>query len=199
MRQKHKDWNCVIAKNGGSKCLSSYVDSLGPRLDDERVRMLVLPGRGLGYALNQALGPLLDEYDAWANLEDDDEWHEDFLKVMWENLPGHDVAHCLQEQVPVTKQSNGGKMNTASLKRRNWINWPMCLFRSRVYREVGPISEDSGSATDWDWHLRCTSAGFKYKFVNTALVTHHWHGKNYCLSEKTNTNVLERIREGVYK
>jgi len=161
--------------------------------------MLVSPCRGLGYALNQVLRPFLADYKAWANLEDDDEWKKDFLEVMWRNLAGSDVAHCLQHQVPHPKQSNGGKMNTTRLQRSNWINWPMCLFKKHVYSQVGPIAEDAGSATDWDWHLRCVQAGMEYKFVEKQLVIHHWHGSNYCTRERRNPEVLRRIKEGAYK
>lgn len=202
MAQTCEDWSLVIAKNGGTECLGSYVAELGPRLNDERVKMLVLPQNGLGYALNEALDPFLAGHRAWANLEDDDEWHPYFLEVMLKHLKKGDVAHCLQKQVPRPKQSNGGKMNASRLKWQNWINWPMCLWSARVYSEVGPIAEDCGAATDWDWHLRCVRAGMKYVFVDRALVTHHWHpnsgSPNYCLRDRKNPIVSKRIEEGAY-
>jgi hypothetical protein len=192
-------WHCVIAKNGGTEFLGSYVAHLGPRLNDQRIRLLVLPGKGLGYALNQALGPFLPSYRAWANLEDDDEWDPEYLEVMWQHLKsGPDVVHCLQRQEPQAQQSNGGPMDAERIRRQNWINWPMCLFRAKVYRKVGPICEDCGPSTDWDWHLRCTKAGMEYKFIERDLVTHHWHGSNYCLSKRKPHVVPKRLEEGVY-
>ena len=199
LAQSYDDWECVISKNGGTECLGSYVAELGPRINDKRIRMLVLPGRGLGYALNQALLPFLAGHQAWANLEDDDEWDEDFLNIMIRELCGVDIVHCLQRQEPMEKQSNGGKMNTTRLTRSNWINWPMCLFKNRVYKRVGPIAEYAGASTDWDWHLKCVQAGMEYKFVEKTLVTHHWHGGNYCTKEKKNAKVLNRIEKGFYQ
>jgi len=198
LAQTFEDWNCVISKNGGSEAFGSYVCELGDRLNDSRVRLMTLPGRGLGYALNGALAPFLSGYNAWANLEDDDEWDPRFLEVMSRELKGADVVHCLQRQVPDRKQSNGGVMNPARLRTQNWINWPMCLWKKRTYTKVGPISEDCGPSTDWDWHLRCVQRGIRYKFVADTLVTHHWHGNNYCIKKRYHPIVPQRIRDGFY-
>lgn len=199
LRQDMRDWSGVIAKNGGTEYLGSYIAELGPRLNDNRIKLLVLPARGLGYALNQALRPFLPGHQAWANLEDDDEWDENFLSKMVPHLKGVDVVHCLQRQEPTQKQSDGGPMDVEKLTRQNWINWPMCLFKTKVYRKVGAICEDCGPGTDWDWHLRCVQAGMEYKFLEIPLVTHHWHGANLCLRQRKHPVVRDRIEEGVYE
>jgi len=201
LRQDFAAWELVIAKNGGGDHLADYVAALGDVLGNPRVRMVILPERGLGYALNQALDPFLGEtHEFFAILEDDDEWHPDFLRQMYRAARATcaDVVHCLQRQVPSRRQSDGGPMDGQKIRRFNWINFPMCLFRASLFDRAGGFSEEAGPATDWDWHLRCLRAGARYHFVPRVLVTHHWHGNNYCLLEDGAPRVLRWIQEGRY-
>lgn len=200
--QNFGSWDCVIAKNGGSERLGQYVAELGPRLNDNRIRMLVLPKRGLGYALNEAIAHFGADHRAFANLEDDDEWDPDFLRIMYRELnrTGADIVHCYQRQEPRARQSNGGPMSTSEIRVHNWVNWPECLCRVKLWHTVGGVCQEAGPATDWDWHLRCLQAGAKYHFVPETLVTHHWHESNYCIQNRDDGKqfVLQRVQEGFY-
>ena len=199
--QQHRNWTCVIAKNGGDERLAEYRRSLGGLLDLPNVDLLVLPRKGLGYALNEAATRYLGFHGAFAVLEDDDEWDPNFLPMMHQALKanGAHVVHCLQRQVPNQKQSNGGPMDADSMRTHNWINFPMCLYRADLYFEAGGFSEEVGPATDWDWHLRCLKAGAKYHLVPETLVTHHWHGGNYCTKENGRPAIMEQMRQGAYQ
>ena len=202
--QTHKDWNLVIAKNGGRELAPAYLKYLGKRLDDSRVRFLILPDAGLGYALNEAVRAYYRGYEYFAILEDDDEWDSHFLTVMLDAVQstGADVANCKQRQVPYTLQSNGAPMRPGLLQQGNYINFPMCLFKTELYERVGGFSEDVGPATDWDWHLRCLKAGARYTFVPRQLVTHHWHKEgaspNYCLRVDGRPFINKKMQEGAY-
>lgn len=199
LRQKYENWECIVALNGGVKLYGEYDVALADR--PANVTLTWTPRVGLGVTLNDTLAVMcLLEPDYWMNLEDDDELDPDFLEVMVSAAveSGADVVHCLQRQVPRKIQSDGGPMHPIYLQRRNWINWPMCLWRKEVYEEVGPIAEDVGPSTDWDYHLRCVKAGIKYHFVDQVLVTHHWHGDNYCLHVDGTQHIARRRREGVY-
>jgi len=205
LRQKFANWSLVIAKNGGAHHTVEYVKALSSphdMLNDPRLRMLVLPQSGLGYALNEAFSAFAGGYKYFTNLEDDDEWDDQFLVTMVKTLDetGADVAHCLQRQEPDQKQSNGGPMNAAMLKRHNWINFPMCLFRTETIKRAKGFCNEAGPATDWDFHLRALQAGARYEFVPQVLVTHHWHEANYCIvdREKGKEFVTKRLKEGVY-
>lgn len=210
LKQKYQDWIVLVLINGNPSAVlrDSYMQALSfatdsregwPRKTDYEIR----ERSGLGWALNEAIKYGLryhGQFDYWMNLEDDDELDPDYLNVMVEAIEssGADVVNCLQRQVPRKIQSDGGPMDANALQRQNWINWPMCLWRKEVYAEVGPISEDVGPATDWDYHLRCTAAGIKYHFVDKVLVTHHWHDDNYCLHVDGRRIIANKKAKGAY-
>lgn len=201
LQQNSAAWTVGIVKNHGSALLKEYERELEDVLGD-RVRLLVTEQQGLGNALNVGVSHFggAGSYRYFANLEDDDEWDPDFLRVMLREArkSGADATHCQQVQVPEQRQSNGGPMSTDAIRRRNWINFPMCLFRMELFDRVGGFCNEAGPATDWDWHLRCLKAGAKYRFVPQVLVTHHWHRDNYCLRVRNTSFVTRRIEEGFY-
>ena len=201
LRQNFAAWDLGIVKNGGDSNLEEYVQHLGDTLEHSRVRLLVTHARGLGNALNEGIEYFRQgEHKYFANLEDDDEWHPDFLHTMYREAgrTGADVVHCLQQQEPSQRQSAGGPMDASTIRRRNWINFPMCLFRTDLFDKTGGFCNEAGPATDWDWHLRCLKAGARYHFVPHPLVTHHWQGDNYCLRVNNNKFIQRRMQEGVY-
>ncbi len=200
LRQDFASWDAVIAKNGGEDHLDAYMSALRGPLALPNVRIEVLPEKGLGYALNRAAEWHLRDHDAFAVLEDDDEWDPAFLQVMYRELmrSGADVAHCLQRQVPYRRQSPGGPMNQGAICKRNWINFPMCLFRASLFERAGGFSEEAGPATDWDWHLRILAVKGKYQFVNETLATHHWHDHNYCIEVDGEPFIRRQLKEGTY-
>ena len=201
--QDFEMWDAVILKNKGTHRLQEYVGELGDFLDHPRISMCVVPGSGLAYALNQACRHFLTGHEYFASLEDDDEWDPGFLRVMANELDCNsnvaDVVHCLQRQEPMPRQSDGGKMDKDEIRRHNWINWPMCMWKAKVWRGIGGFCEDVGPAVDWDTHLRALARGFNYRFVNNTLVTHHWHGGNYCLEVEGKGAIMKRMERGIYK
>ena len=200
LQQTYTDWDLVIAKNGPGSPVA-YAQALEGLLADPRIRLMVFPGTGLAYALNSTLAAFGEGHEFFANLEDDDEWDSEFLAVMTQALEeGGSVAHCQQRQKPSVRQSNGGPMDRHMIKVHNWINFPMCLFRTDLWldRVKETFCTEAGPATDWDWHLRCLQAGAVYKFVPRTLVTHHWHGRNYCLAANHSAFIKARIAKGVY-
>jgi len=198
LRQDFASWDLAIIKNGPAK-LAGYTRALADVLEHPRIHLLSVGEAGLGNALNEGFTHFHHGHQYFANLEDDDEWNPAFLRLMYKEAQrsGADVTHCLQHQEPDRRQSNGGPMDTALIRRRNWINFPMCLFRSSLFRKTGGFCTDAGPATDWDWHLRCLQAGGRYHFVPETLVTHHWHGGNYCL-QSNGEYVRKRLKEGAY-
>ena len=194
-KQKYKDWECLVVKNGDKMPDKKYRQALSPALGG-KVKMISVLNPGLPQALNTGCEAFLDEHEYFAVLEDDDEWMPNFLTSMTRAMqlfPKTDVAHCHQRQMPEKKQSNGGHMDSKRLLRQNWINFPMCLFRARLFKDAGGFDVLAGPATDWAWHLACVyGADANYKFVNETLVIHHWHGENYCL-KVTNTAYIKKL------
>jgi len=198
LHQDFASWDLVIVKNGGDS--AEYGKVFADLLSHPRIRLLVMHEAGLGNALNAGLSLYLAGHQYFANLEDDDEWDPTFLRRMHQEAQksAADVVHCLQRQKPGQKQSNGGPMDVKMLRHRNWINFPMCLFRSSLVERVGLFCNEAGPATDWDWHLRCTAVGATYRFIHEVLVTHHWHGSNYCLQQQDSQFVKEKLKAGGY-
>jgi len=202
-KQKFTDWDCVVVKNGNVVPDREYSLALGPMLNG-KVVMIGVDNASLPGALNEGCRKFLKGHEFFAVLEDDDEWMPKFLANMVRTLDlagtSKDVANCYQRQLPDKKQSNGGHMDFSRLLRQNWINFPMCLFRERLFKDAGGFDELAGPATDWAWHLACVyEANAGYKFVNEELVVHHWHGKNYCLNVTNADYVKKKIKEKGYK
>lgn len=200
IKQDFKDWFLVIAKNGWTDHLKRYMKTFNDILPLPNAVLSVLPQKGLAYALNQSAHAYIKDFDYFAVLEDDDEWNPSFLSTMVNFLDttGFDVVNCLQTQKPTSKQQDGGPLNVSLIRLQNYINFPMCLFRSKLFEETDGFCEDAGPATDWDWQLQCIKAGAKYGFVPQRLVTHHWHDQNYCLLESNYEFIVRRIAEGAY-
>jgi len=201
LAQSDPNWTWVIAKNGGSHKLSEYAEALERLLEDKRVYMLVLPERGLAYALNQALSRFGHEAPRFANLEDDDEFHEHWLKKMKAHMSKThaDVVHCMQRQEPEQLQAHGRPMDQEEILVHNWINWPMCLIRTSLIHRVGGFTPEAGPAVDWDFHLRAVrGAHATYSFLNERLVTHHWHENNYCREAKAPQWLRDKAKAGGY-
>jgi GT2 family glycosyltransferase len=200
LRQNFAAWTLAIIKNGGNVSLKRYLRELSDVIGHPRIKFMVCSNSGLGYALNQGIGHHLVGHEYFAILEDDDEWDASYLKEMCHaaTTSRADVVNCLQRQVPRRLQSDGGPMHAENLKMHNWINFPMCTFRSSLVERIGCFSEEVGPATDWDWHLRCVKAGARYKFVSKTLVTHYWHTNNYCIRTDGKPLIMQRMAQGVY-
>ena len=200
VRQNFAAWDLGIVKNGGDANIDQYITALERFLPHPRIRLLVTFQGGLGNALNEGVRYFGRDHEYFANLEDDDEWHPEFLRTMYREARGSaaDVVHCKQHQEPMARQSEGSPMDMRTIRHRNWINFPMCLFRMGLFKRTGGFCNEAGPATDWDWHLRCLKAGARYHFVPETLVTHHWQGDNYCLKVQNNQFIQRRMEEGVY-
>jgi GT2 family glycosyltransferase len=98
----------------------------------------------------------------------------------------------------VKRQFDGHKMDLHKIRRDNFINLPMMLWRTGLWETVGGFDEDAGPATDWDWTLRCIQAGAQYHFVDEVLVTHHWGTDNWCLREDGKPYIMQKMARGSY-
>lgn len=197
--QTLKDWEAIVVWNG-SKHGPQYALHLHDYLLDSRVHMVQIQQEGLAVALNAGFSFLGHHPFVWV-LEDDDEAEAHFLEHMLASATntGVDVVWCKQEQVPQKMQFRGDEdFSHGNMKKRNQINWPMCILRVGALKGVLPIDENVGPATDWDTHLRLLGAGAKYGFLNETLITHHWHETNYCLLESGKELILERVKQGYY-
>jgi glycosyltransferase involved in cell wall biosynthesis len=201
LNQSYKNWHLVIAKNGWMTDFKNYTKQLNHFLPKSNVSMLILPRKGLGYALNEASRAFLNSAKYFAILEDDDEWDKEFLTTMVNALDNNnnaDIAHCMQIQKPKQIQSNGAPVDISIIRRQNYINFPMCLFRTVLFDKLNGFCDEAGPATDWDWHLRNLKSGSKYLFIEKQLVTHHWHGSNYCLEANNDAFIRKRFEDGIY-
>ncbi len=197
--QTYVHWNMVVAKN--DKLKKEEYTSMFSRFHDPRITVMEYPKSGLGYALNRACQGFLLGFDLFTVLEDDDEIDPTYIEelVGFQKETGADVVHCKQRQVPDKLQSDGDHMNLVNIQKRNWINFPECVFKSSLY-EDHQFSEECGPSTDWDWHLQNVMvSNAEYRFLDKVLVTHHWHGRNYCQKDSNFNWMRVRIDVGYYR
>ncbi|OWY60165.1 hypothetical protein B7486_70635, partial [cyanobacterium TDX16] len=116
LAQTRADWTLTLALNGLSEDhrKTGYPLALATYLDDPRITVIDAPETGIPQALNAALA-VTPPSDYLAVLEDDDEWHPEFLASLTAALdrnPWAGMAYCdLDEQgvlLPLTRPPRHG-------------------------------------------------------------------------------------------
>jgi len=162
--QRFRDWELIVIDDGSEDGTSEYVAGL----DDERIRLIVLPeNRGVAAARNAGLREARGELIAY--LDSDNSWHPDYLTVMAGFLGDHpdaDVAYCAQE-IWHTTNADGraareleairyGPFNRALLENRNYIDLNAIVHTAGILARSGPFEESLPRLVDWELLLRYT-------------------------------------------
>jgi len=69
-------------------------------------------------------------------------------------------------------------VNFKLLLNLDTIKAPTVCFRYEVWRDVDGFDESMKSASDWDFWLRVSKAGFKFKYLNQILTLYRIHSKS---------------------
>lgn len=120
-------------------------------------------------------------------MEDDDEWHPDFLRDMvaaWEKHPEGGLVYCAEREIDpegneVDWTGHQPGFDRTMLFAGNWIHLPAQMWRYDRVMASGGFDVSTAWATDWDMALRMSAYGTQ--FVPRVLLTHYWHGDNTCL------------------
>lgn len=150
-----------------------------------------------------------------AVLEDDDEWHPEFLEKMsgaLDERPEIAMAYCDEVEIApgdieVDWTGHLPTYERSALLEANWIHFPVQMWRYDKLMELGGFCVDTSGAADWDTALRLSAHGIYH--LREQLSTHHWltdkyakDPQNNCLDPKkmagANRWVKIRKQVGVY-
>lgn len=184
--QTFTDWEHVIVDDG------SY--SVG---EVQGARVVEIPHRGLGQARNAGLEVAGGE--AVALLDDDDLWHPDHLRTVWDVMQssGADVVYADCDEVGRRDgyRTVVSDFDAARLERENFICVPATLVRLRALRAVGGFA--SGPLEDWETWKRMAHAGCRFVHVARTTVTYRFHTDNltYGGADPERTRAAKELRE----
>lgn len=219
--QTLSDWECIVVVNDrGRHATGDYHAALRGYLADPRVSLIDRGGGGIGESLNAALG--LARARHVAVLDDDDQWHPEFLASLADALRRHPdaaMAWCGLEQVgsgegsgPDTRPwgeaapypiipPGAGADPAAELRTRNWITFPQAMVPRGLLAEAGGFPAWAGGCCDWATWLAVTSLRPALAHVERPLAVKHWHPHNASRDGKVMAGCVEvtkRLKAGEY-
>jgi glycosyltransferase involved in cell wall biosynthesis len=182
--QSYANYSLLVIENGHDEAAHRRYDGVR---DIVPAKWLYYPGFGnvaqaLQFGLAHA-GPS----DYLCVMEDDDEWHPEFLQEMvatWEAHPDGGLVYCHEREIDpegneVDWTGHPSGFDRALLFSGNWIHLPAQMWRFDQVMATGGFDVLTSWATDWDMALRMSAYGTQ--FVPRVLLTHYWHGSNTCL------------------
>ena len=169
LAQTFHDFELIVVDDGSKDDTAEIVRGLAR--EDQRVRLVQQPNRGLAGARNTALRAGRGEM--FALLDSDDMWEPEFLAAqvaILEARPDVDIvtgngwyldgAHHGQLARPYPDPRPDPVL--ASIIGDEWSVFIMSVFRRRVYTGIGPFDETMRSNEDYDFWLRAALAGFVF-------------------------------------
>lgn len=204
--QTRADWRCLIVVNG-NRDPAGYMAALAPYLSDSRIAVHTIDAEGIPQALNAGL-VALPPTDYLAVLEDDDEWHPDFLAAttaVLDRQPAVTMAYVDTEErgpaIPRIHCPAHGEYDNAVHRGGNWIAFPAMAWRRALIAANDGFDETTGGACDWDTGLRLAALG-EVRRVRRALLIHWWHERNTCANADYMRpfvdRILAKVKAGAY-
>ena len=202
--QAFDDYELIVIENGSDEEMHERYQ---PVIDDlsemDGVTWLTFDWASLPKALNEGLQRAKGEY--LSIMEDDDEWHPDFLEKMSKHLDNCTcgMVYCRQIELDPNGQTiTAGiaipkRFTPTELFQANFIGLPMAMYRTKALKRINGFDEQAGPATDWITHC-FIYAHYDIHMLQHVLVTHYWQPKdaetpNYCLTkDDTKYTALQR-------
>ena len=167
--QTWRDYELLVVDDGSTDGSVGIVERYAAR--DSRIRLLRKANGGISSARN--LGLRSATGDLIALLDGDDTWDPTFLESQIEILEAHPEI----DLVTANARNLGGLWDGKPARP-----WPdvrphpdllsmiadeqavfiMCVFRRRVYEQIGAFDESLRTNEDYDYWLRAASAGFRF-------------------------------------
>lgn len=182
--QTYTDFSLLVIENGHNEAAHHRYDEVRGIMP---AKWLYYPGFGnVAQALQFGLAHATPSRYLCV-LEDDDEWHPEFLQEMvatWEAHPDGGLVYCHEREIDpegneVDWTGHRPAFNRAELFDGNWIHFPAQMWRFDRVMATGGFDVLTAWAADWDMALRMSVYGTQ--FVPKVLLTHYWHGSNTCL------------------
>jgi glycosyltransferase involved in cell wall biosynthesis len=183
-RQEYDQWELIVVEDGSVGPTEEIVAAFASRHPDHRVRYIRNEkNRGAGYSRNTGFAESTGEFIAL--LDSDDRWLPDHLTVSVEALCSgrYDIVYSTvlmvadgSDQVLGIWGPEDGELTNfpQSLFGRNFVTPSASVMRRSVVGEIGPWSTTHGYCEDYDFWLRCATAG----------KTFHCVGGCHCLYRK---------------
>jgi len=134
----------------------------------------------LAQALQFGLAHTCTDADYVAVLEDDDEWHPEFLEKMsvaLDERPNAAMVYCDEIEldhngIEVDYTGHPEMFTRNALMMANWIHFPVQMWRYETLVSSGGFASETSGAADWDIALRMSAYGIYH--LKEVLATHHW-------------------------
>ena len=192
IRQTYKNWKVVVrdpqSTDETEQVMSQYVEK------DSRITYIRETGSlTVGAARNRTINenpkfPIIAYHDI------DDIMMPDRLKrsieaisdsdLIYGNMRAFGLHHNLKTSFPY--------VNFKLLLNYNFINAPTVCFRYEVWKVVCGFDESMRSASDYDFWLRATKVGFKFKYLNQVLTLYRIHSKSITKLQSKHINIFHR-------
>jgi glycosyltransferase involved in cell wall biosynthesis len=167
--QTYTDFELIVVDDGSKDDTGEIVKAF--ERQDDRVRLVRQPNRGLAGARNTALRAARGEF--FALLDSDDIWEPTFLAeqvAILEARPDVDIVTGNGWYLDGPRDGQLARPfpdprpdpQLASIIGDEWSVFIMSVFRRRVYTGIGPFDESMRSNEDYDFWLRAAMAGFAF-------------------------------------
>lgn len=189
--QTHKNWK-VVVRDPGSTDNTEQVMSHYTRKDS---RITYIREKGpltIGSARNRTINenphfPIIAYHDV------DDIMIHDRLELSIKALSNSHIVYGNSKNFGLRNNviTSFPYVNFKILLQENIIIAPTVCFRYNVWRYVGGFDENMHRASDYDFLLRATKAGFKFKYLNQILTLYRTHSKS--ITPHQSRNIAHRL------
>lgn len=169
LAQTWRDFELIIVNDGSTDRTPTLLDSFAAA--DQRVRVLHKVNGGISSARNLALRTATG--DLIALLDGDDTWDPEFLESQIAVLEAHpdiDVVTANARNVGGHQDGEPARPwpdarpqpDLLSMVADEQAIFIMCVFRRRVFEQIGAFDESLPTNEDYDYWLRAAMAGFRF-------------------------------------
>lgn len=179
--QSYTNWELILANDGGEQ-----VDDIIASFGDDRIRLINLPKRGKGSAINAAFEVSRGEFIA--HLDDDDIWYADHIeRLLLPLLTLSDIKMAYTDafNVALVEDPETGEFAETSRKlqyfrqitpdgliRQNHIQGISVMHTRELFKLAGGMDEGLKVLIDWDLWRRL--AQFSYPYHASYVTAEHY-------------------------
>lgn len=175
LSQTYRDIEIIVVDDGSTDRTAEIIQSF----KDPRIRCIYQQNKGLGSARNAGIRESRGKYIT--NLDADDEYlPEKVAKQVefFERNPEYKAVYCntlqFYSDAPDRLFKKRGPHPSGDifpdLLHSSVINPNTVMLAKEVYEKIGMVDERRDSPEDWELWLRIAGAGYKFGYVDSALV-----------------------------
>lgn len=199
LKQTLTDFEIIIVDDGSQDQTREVVEEF----TDSRIRYIRQENQGANAARNHGIKKATGKYISF--LDSDDEFHEDHLKQVVNELELEDSG-CIGVYTSYRRLSNKKLVHVSTatreqvtfkdIRKENMIGgFSVVTFRATVFQRVGHLDEQLQCAQDYDFYIRALYDGGYITGVPEYLVDQHTDGTRISSDIQRKRAGLERIVE----